>query len=93
MDKFWSRFWKFFGIAWGAAFFVNIGWGIARHSGAVIYAGVQKIVAIGLGVCGTIGIAVAPIERYFTDRGNSMKNSAAGAPRRGLGSGDAYVPG
>jgi hypothetical protein len=92
MDKFWSRFWKFFGIAWGIAFFGGIGWGIAAHSGGLIYNNVQKIVALGLGVCGTIGIVVVPIELYVRDR---MKNSAAcaGGSRRGLNFGDAHVPG
>ncbi|MDR0589467.1 MAG: hypothetical protein LBG25_02865 [Spirochaetaceae bacterium] len=95
MDKFWSWFWKFFGAACGGAFVVSIIWGIAHHSGAVTYAAVQKIIALGLGICGIIGIVVVPMDLYFRDRADSMKNNtaAAGNIRRETASGDEYAAG
>jgi hypothetical protein len=74
MDKFWSLFWKFFGIALGAAFAVSIILGMVWHSPDVTYSIIQKIIAVGMGVCGVIGMIIVPIELYFIDRATCMQN-------------------
>jgi hypothetical protein len=68
MNKAWVMFWKLFGIALVAALAVGIILGVARQSSAFTADIVQKIMVIGIGICGFIGIAVIPLELYFTDR-------------------------
>lgn len=94
MDKWWSWFWKFFGGAFGIAFAGAIVFGLVNHSPESIYTNVQKIIALGLGVCGVIGLAVVPLELYFGDlKQGRMKNNApaAGEARQQVDSGDEHA--
>jgi hypothetical protein len=70
MKKFWALFWKLFGAAFFMALLTGITLGIVQHSGSVTYLVVQKIIAIGLGICGVISFVVVPAEMYFEDRRN-----------------------
>jgi hypothetical protein len=53
---FWSLFWKLFGGAAVLALLVGITRGIEQHSGAVVYLWIQRIIAVGLGIIGTVGV-------------------------------------
>jgi len=68
MEKFWFFFWRLFGIALAAAAVAGVSLGIIEHSLAVIYSFAQRIIAIGMGICGIIGLVVVPIEMYITGR-------------------------
>jgi uncharacterized membrane protein len=85
MDKVWSVFWKFFLIVIVAAVIVSIILGIERQSSALAADLLQKTMVIAMGICGVIGIAVVPVELYFTDRANRVKNGRFGS---GLDSGN-----
>ncbi|MDR1363325.1 MAG: hypothetical protein LBJ35_04690 [Spirochaetaceae bacterium] len=85
MDKIWPVFWKFFLIVIVAAVIVSIILGIERQSSALAADLLQKTMVIAMGICGVIGIAVVPVELYFTDRANRAKNEKLG---RVLGAGN-----
>jgi hypothetical protein len=68
MNTFWSLFWKLFGTALLLMFFIGCVLGIIQHSIAVVYNTFQMTSAVGMGVCGIIGIVVIPIELYVEDR-------------------------
>jgi hypothetical protein len=74
MKKFWSVFWKLFGISLVLAIVTGVIMGLVSRSGEVIYAVVMGTVAAGFGVCGIIGLAIIPVEMFFEDR---MKDGGA----------------
>lgn len=98
MDKFWSFFWKLFGIAVVMAFIAACIFGIKNES-AVAYTIVQYTVAGGLGACGIIGLVVVPIEMYFEDETVPIRQAASGwyffqsPPRAGPAGRELLLPG
>ncbi|MDR2537292.1 MAG: hypothetical protein LBC46_03190 [Treponema sp.] len=68
MDKFWSLFWKLFGVSLLVAFAIGIILGIAQHSIAIVYSFGQAILASGLGISGIIGLFVMPVQLYLEYR-------------------------
>jgi hypothetical protein len=68
MYLFWSLFWKFFGVVLGAAFVVGLFVGIAHHSSEIVYAVIRNAIAVGLGICGVIGLVVVPVQLYIEDK-------------------------
>ncbi|MDR1326764.1 MAG: hypothetical protein LBK00_12090 [Treponema sp.] len=68
MNKFWSLFWKLFGVSLLVAFAIGIILGIAQHSIALVYSFGQTVMAFGLGISGAIGLCVMPIQLYFEYR-------------------------
>jgi hypothetical protein len=68
MNKFWSLFWKLFGAALLIVLFIGCMLGIIQHSVTIVYETFQMTMAVGMGVCGIIGIVVIPIELYVEDR-------------------------
>jgi hypothetical protein len=68
MKKFWPLFWRLFGIVLFIVVIIGFVIGGINHSLAITYAIVQQAIAVGLGVCGIIGLVVVPIELYFEDR-------------------------
>ncbi|MDR1149200.1 MAG: hypothetical protein LBK66_11270 [Spirochaetaceae bacterium] len=78
MNKAWVIFWKLFGIALVAALAVSFILGIARQSGALTADIAQKTMVIGMGICGLIGIAVVPVELYFTDKADRARHEKLG---------------
>lgn len=78
MERFWSIFWKLFGISLVLTVFLGIIAGFVLRSAGVTYAIVQGTFAIGSGVCGVIGLVVIPVEMFFEDRikGGGTENAA-----------------
>ncbi|MDR3130762.1 MAG: hypothetical protein LBU18_04375 [Treponema sp.] len=65
MRKFWSIFWKIFGISLVSAVIAGIIIGFVSHSAGIVYAVLQGTFAAGSGLCGAIGLAVVPVELFF----------------------------
>jgi hypothetical protein len=78
LEKFWSWFWKLFAAALAAALVISIILGIAQGSFNIVAGIAQKIIIVGIGICGVIGFVVVPIELYITDRINRSKTTADG---------------
>jgi hypothetical protein len=78
MNKAWLMFWRLFGIALVAALAVSIILEITRQSSAFTGDIAQKIMVIGIAICGLIGIAVIPVELYFTDKANRARQKKLG---------------
>ena len=68
MNFFWFLFWRIFGAALIIMLIGGCVLGIVKQSSDIVYTIVQQTMAVGLGVCGTIGLVVIPIEMYFEDR-------------------------
>jgi predicted RND superfamily exporter protein len=87
MNKIWLFFWKFFAAALIAALAVSVILGIVNNSSEVAYAIAQKVMVVGIGVCGIIGIIVVPVELYLIDRAERGKNNGCRAAASGGGDG------
>ncbi|MDR1863064.1 MAG: hypothetical protein LBQ67_03990 [Treponema sp.] len=68
MKQAWKIFWKLFGTTLAAVFVVGIVVGTIKQSPSIVYQAFQQILAVGLGVCGIIGLFVVPIEMFIEDR-------------------------
>ena len=75
MRKFWSLFWKIFGVALLVMFFTAIVTGIVKHSLAPVYTILQWTLAYGLGLCGIMGFVIVPLEMYLEDRSQKKRSS------------------
>jgi hypothetical protein len=74
MNKFWSLFWKLFGVSLLMAFVIGLLLGIVQHSAAIIYSFSRTIMAVGLGISGVIGIVVVPAQLYLEDRASRKED-------------------
>ena len=74
MNKFWSLFWKHFGLMLLEAFFIGIILGITFHSIEIFSRFVLTLVALGMGICGFIALFVVPIGLYFEDWVSRKRN-------------------
>jgi hypothetical protein len=68
MEKIWNVFWKMFGIALLLAVIAGIIMGFVFRSTEVTYSIIQGAIAVGLGLCGLIGLVVVPVEMFIEDR-------------------------
>jgi hypothetical protein len=75
MEKFWSVFWKLFGISLLLAIIAGVITGLVFRSGEAAYTVVMGTIAAGFGLCGIIGLVVVPVEMFFEDR---MKGRGTG---------------
>jgi uncharacterized membrane protein len=78
MEKIWNIFWKLFGVLMLLAVASAIIMGFVSHSAAAAFAGIQKTIVAGFGICGFIGLVVVPVEMFFTHRaqGEGAENAA-----------------
>jgi hypothetical protein len=68
MERFWSIFWKTFGIALLLTVILGLIIGLVSRSTGITYSVLQGAIAVGLGVCGLIGLVVIPVEMFITDQ-------------------------
>jgi hypothetical protein len=68
MEKFWNIFWKTFGSALFLALIIGMVIGLVFRSTGITYSVIQGTIAVGLGVCGLIGLVVVPVEMFIEDR-------------------------
>jgi uncharacterized membrane protein len=68
MEKFWNIFWKVFGISLLLAIVIGIIMGFVSRSNGIIYAVIQRTIAVGFGICGLIGLVVIPPLMFLEDR-------------------------
>jgi hypothetical protein len=68
MERFWGVFWKVFGVALALALIAGIIAGLIVRSAGLTYAVTQKAIAVGLGLCGLIGLVVVPAEMFLESR-------------------------
>jgi hypothetical protein len=68
MKKIWNIFWKTFGIALLLAVITGIIMGFVSRSAGVTYSIIQGAIAVGLGLCGLVGLVVVPVEMFIEDR-------------------------
>jgi putative effector of murein hydrolase len=78
MKKFWNIFWKVFGTLTILTLIIGIIIGFASHSAGTTYTVIQGTIAVGLGLCGIIGIIVVPVEMFLEERakGKGIEDAA-----------------
>ncbi|MDR0639028.1 MAG: hypothetical protein LBG27_09060 [Spirochaetaceae bacterium] len=74
MNRFWSIFWKVFGIVVLGALVVSVIAGIVTQSVEIMYEIAQKSLVSALGIAGMIGLTV-PIGLYFDERKHKEEKS------------------